>query len=338
MRIKRIILIAVAAVPLFILLLFGMFLIAVVKEDGEAPSYETGQDLPDKVREYAWQVGDVCEKNGIGEYYRYLLAIMAVESGGEGNDVMQSLGQSGLAEEDKTPGLSIETACAYFAALLQKANEVGCDLDTVIQAYNYGADYIDYVAVRGKEHTFALACSYAEVKSNGVKVEYTNPIAIKKNGGWRYDYGNMFYVYLVKQYLEAGELATDTVSAILNEALKYEGWGYVWGGASPETSFDCSGLVQWCYGQAGITLPRTAQEQYDAVQHLEAEEAKPGDLVFFTGTYRTENFITHVGIYAGDGKMFHAGNPIGYANLNTPYWQEHFVCIGRVKQSAGSDT
>ena len=243
---------------------------------------------------------------------------------------MQSLGNSGLTEEEKTPSESIKAAVAYFAMLLQKADTLGCDLDTVIQAYNYGAGYIDYVSARGKTHTFQLSCDFASSKCGGRKVRYDNPVAIAQNGGWRYEYGNMFYVYLVKQYLESEPLPADTANAVLAEAYKYQGWKYVWGGSSPQTSFDCSGLTQWCFGQAGISLPRTAQEQYEAVQHLELEEAQPGDLVFFTKTYKTDNYITHVGIYAGNGRMFHAGNPIGFADLNTSFWKEHFVCIGRV--------
>ena len=236
----------------------------------------------------------------------------------------------GLTEEEKTPSESIKAAVAYFAMLLQKADTLGCDLDAVIQSYNYGAGYIDYISVRGKAHTFQLSCDFASSKCGGRKVKYDNPVAIAQNGGWRYGYGNMFYVYLVKQYLESEPLPADTANAVLAEAYKYQGWKYVWGGSSPQTSFDCSGLTQWCFGQAGVSLPRTAQEQYEAVQHLELEEAQPGDLVFFTKTYKTDNYITHVGIYAGNGRMFHAGNPIGFADLNTNFWKEHFVCIGRV--------
>ena len=71
--------------------------------------------------------------------------------------------------------------------------------------------------------------------------------------------------------------------------------------------------------------------QYDAMEHIPLSEAKPGDLVFFKGTYNTANYITHVGIYAGEGRMYHAGNPIGYADLTTSYWQSHFVSAGRYK-------
>ncbi len=116
----------------------------------------------------------------------------------------------------------------------------------------------------------------------------------------------------------------------MNEALKYEGYKYVFGGASPTTSFDCSGLVQWSYGVAGINLPRTAQMQYDVVSHIPMSEAKAGDLIFFHSTYNAGTYITHVGIYVGDNLMFHAGDPLGYADLSHDYWQQHLVGAGRI--------
>ena len=90
-------------------------------------------------------------------------------------------------EEEKTPSESIKAAVAYFAMLLQKADTLGCDLDSVIQAYNYGAGYIDYVSVWGKAHTFELSCDFASSKCGGRIVKYNNPVAIAQNGGWRYD-------------------------------------------------------------------------------------------------------------------------------------------------------
>jgi len=122
-----------------------------------------------------------------------------------------------------------------------------------------------------------------------------------------------------------------TTQKIMDEALKYQGWKYVFGGDNPNTSFDCSGLVQWCYGKAGINLPRTAQMQYDATQHIPLSQAEPGDLVFFHSTYNSGTLVTHVGIYQGNNRMYHAGNPIGYADLTTAYWQQHLLCGGRVK-------
>ena len=97
-------------------------------------------------------------------------------------------------------------------------------------------------------------------------------------------------------------------------------------------AFDCSGLTQWCYGKAGISLPRTAQAQYDATQHLPLSQAKAGDLVFFHSTYNAGSYVTHVGILVSPTQMYHAGNPIGYADLSSSYWQQHLIGAGRVKQ------
>ena len=184
----------------------------------------------------------------------------------------------------------------------------------------------------GKKHTFNLAESFAREKSGGKKVTYTNPIAVAKNGGWRYGYGNMFYVELVNQYLTVSQVSGELAQKVMNEALKYQGWKYVYGGSNPNTSFDCSGLVQWCYGKVGISLPRTAQAQYDATQHLPLSQAKAGDLVFFHSTYNAGSYVTHVGILVSPTQMYHAGNPIGYADLSSSYWQQHLIGAGRVKQ------
>lgn len=318
-------------IPLFFSFIFFFMLIVQGKEENNsAPRYESGQGVSAEVQAYSALIYQYAEENGIREYARYLFAIMQVETGGQGVDVMQSLAYSGLPEHLKTPEKSIEYGCRYFATLLTQANTVGCDIETVVQAYNYGGGYIDYIAQNGKEHRYTLAVNFAASKSSGVKVVYNNPLAVRMNGGWRYQYGNMFYVYLVKQYLAVDPLSGDVADAVIAEALKYKGWKYVWGGASPQTSFDCSGLVQWCYGTVGIQLPRTVQEQYDAVQHITLEEAEPGDLVFFTRTTDSANYITHVGIYVGNNEMFHAGNPIGYGDLTSTYYKSHFVCAGRI--------
>lgn len=237
----------------------------------------------------------------------------------------------GLPPNSLSTEESIKQGCKYFSELLKSAESKGCDIDTVVQAYNYGGGFIDYVAGHGKKYTYELAVSFAKEKSDGVKVTYKNEISIKENGGWRYKYGNMFYVRLVKQYLAVPSFSDATAQAIFNEALKYQGWKYVYGGSNPNTSFDCSGLVQWCYGKAGISLPRTAQEQYDATQHLPLSQAKAGDLVFFHSTYNAGTYVTHVGIYAGNNRMYHAGNLIGYADLTSSYWQQHLIGAGRVK-------
>ncbi len=253
------------------------------------------------------------------------------ESGGNAKDVMQSSESKGLPPNSLDTEESIEQGCKYFSSLIKTADEKGCDINTVVQSYNYGGGFIGYVSNYGKKYTFDLAQNFSKDKSGGRKVEYKNQISIPINGGWRYNYGNMFYVQLVSQYLIPNGFNDTTVKKIFNEALKYEGWKYVYGGSNPDTSFDCSGLVQWCYNKAGITLPRTAQQQYDATLHIPLKQAKAGDLVFFHSTYNTSGYVTHVGIYAGDNKMFHAGDPIGYADLTSEYWQKHLIGAGRIK-------
>ena len=123
-------------------------------------------------------------------------------------------------------------------------------------------------------------------------------------------------------------LADETFAAILKEAEKYLGFPYVWGGSSPSTSFDCSGFVSYVYNQCGWSFGRLgAQGLYNI--STRTSSPKPGDLVFFTGTYDTPG-ISHVGIYVGDGWMLHCGDPISYANLNTSYWQSHFYAYGKL--------
>ena len=123
-------------------------------------------------------------------------------------------------------------------------------------------------------------------------------------------------------------LDDETFAAILKEAEKYLGFPYVWGGSSPSTSFDCSGFVSYVYNQCGWDFGRLgAQGLYNI--SARTSSPKPGDLVFFTGTYETPG-ISHVGIYVGDGWMLHCGDPISYANLNTSYWQSHFYAYGKL--------
>ena len=123
-------------------------------------------------------------------------------------------------------------------------------------------------------------------------------------------------------------LDDETFAAILKEAEKYLGFPYVWGGSSPSTSFDCSGFVSYVYNQCGWDFGRLgAQGLYNICSRTSSP--RPGDLVFFVGTYDTAG-ISHVGIYVGDGWMLHCGDPISYANLNSSYWQSHLYAYGRL--------
>ncbi len=123
-----------------------------------------------------------------------------------------------------------------------------------------------------------------------------------------------------------------SVQALMEEAAKYLGFPYVWGGSNPSTSFDCSGFVCWVFTNSGVhNLPRTtAQGIYDQCTPVSASDAKAGDIIFFTGTYNSAGAVSHVGIYCGNGTMIHCGDPISYASINSSYWQSHFYSFGRL--------
>ena len=123
-------------------------------------------------------------------------------------------------------------------------------------------------------------------------------------------------------------------AAILSEAVRHLGARYVWGAAGPNT-FDCSGFIHWVFTHAGIgwTHGRTNSQGYFNISTpISPDNARPGDLVFFHSTH-SGSFITHVGIYVGNGQMIHTGgNPAGveFVSIHSPFWQKHFYSFGRV--------
>ena len=134
-------------------------------------------------------------------------------------------------------------------------------------------------------------------------------------------------------YQIPGEALSDpSFATLIGEAEKYLGYPYVWGGSSPSTSFDCSGFVCWVFSNSGVhNLPRTtAQGIYNQCARVSPADAKPGDIIFFTGTYDSGVPVSHVGIYVGNNMMIHCGNPIQYASTGTSYWQQHFYAFGRL--------
>ena len=154
--------------------------------------------------------------------------------------------------------------------------------------------------------------------------------------------GNRDYLWDVNQITGAGggmsyeippeALSDERFARMIREAEKYLGYPYVWGGASPSTRFDCSGFVSWVVNHCGNGWSYgrlTADGLRGVCTYVPPSQAKPGDLIFFQGTYNTSG-ASHVGIYVGNGMMIHCGDPIQYANINTSYWQQHFMCFGRL--------
>ena len=123
-------------------------------------------------------------------------------------------------------------------------------------------------------------------------------------------------------------------AAMIHEAEKYLGYPYVWGGSSPSTSFDCSGFVSWVVNHCGLGWDYGrlgADGLKNVCVYVSPADAKPGDLIFFQGTYDTTG-ASHCGIYVGNGMMIHCGNPIQYTSIETNYWQAHFLCFGRLPE------
>lgn len=278
---------------------------------------------------YIEEVKAEAEANDIEEYVNYLMAIIEVESHGNGSDVMQSSESAGLPPDSfSSAEESIKQGVSYFAECIRKAEEQGCDINTAVQSYNYGNGFVDYIASNGSLYSLELAISFAMEKSNGITTDYANEIAVDYNGGWRYAYGNMFYVQLINQYIYNYEDAT--VQSVIDEAYKFYGWDYVSGGCSPDYGgFDCSGLVQYVYRQAGIDLPRLEKDQFAASTEISLDEILPGDLLFYSNE-TSGGEIGHVAIYLGDGKTFEAGDPVGVYDYIDSWHTKNLLCAGRV--------
>ncbi|MCR4781807.1 MAG: C40 family peptidase [Lachnospiraceae bacterium] len=274
--------------------------------------------ISESVLKYQKIVHKECLKNGINEEYeQYIYIIMDIESHGEGDNPMQYT--NAIPGNPKmTPELSIKYGVEYFGRIIKRGQKKKADLFTMIHAYNYGIGFIDYIEANGNKYTDELAQRFSD--------EQAKKLNVKR-------YGDKEYVHKFQKYFMSDEidgLSDSNFKTIYEEASKYKGRAYVWGGETPEKGFDCSGLTKWCYKKIGIDLPHSAQGQYNLSSHITIENAEPGDLVFFTGTYETSNYITHVEIYIGNNKSIGAGDPIGIHDLTKKYYKEHYVCCGRL--------
>ena len=215
-----------------------------------------------------------------------------------------------FGEEKNMPGSFYDSfvECFVTRSTDDEGNEIvsPCDLDTALSRLG---------SVTGKDVSGITKQQIAELAS---VLRY----GIMTAG----DDGNTYTGPVPSAYSDA------TFAKLMNEATKYIGYPYLWGGSSPSTSFDCSGFVCWSYTHSGVyNLPRTtAQGIYNQCARVSRSEARPGDLVFFTRTYVTNEPVTHIGIYVGDNLMLHCGNPIKYASIDTDYWSSHFYSFGRL--------
>lgn len=230
---------------------------------------------------------------------------------------------------------------------VREGTEVKSAMDGTVARTGYNSTFGNYVVTQDKD---GVQIKYAHLKhitvAEGAAVTTDTVIGITGSTGSAT--GSQLYLELVKDgayynpvfYIAAGEgglygggaaYDDETVRRLFEEAEKYLGMPYVWGGSSPATSFDCSGFVSYVFTNSGVcNMGRlTAQGIYNICTPVSPEEARPGDIIFFTGTYDAGEPVTHVGIYAGDGQMIHCGDPIQYTSINSAYWQSHFYGFGR---------
>lgn len=226
---------------------------------------------------------------------------------------------------------------------LEPGTEVLAAADGVIREVHSGENGSGSLVLETEEGVRLRYVNLSSIRvSAGQAVTAGAVLAVVSSGGnlhLGFEFqGETYHPYF---YLETGEgrlgYGEDAeldarAEALIREAEKYLGMPYVWGGSSPETSFDCSGFVSYVINHSGIGLDvgrQTANGLRNLCTEVSRSEARPGDLIFFQGTYDTPG-ASHVGIYAGNGQMIHCGDPIAYASINTSYWQEHFLSFGRL--------
>lgn len=216
-----------------------------------------------------------------------------------------------------------------------------------VQTAGYSNSYGNYIVIKNDKgyETLYAHCKTLRV-SAGQEVKSGDVIAAVGSTGnstgnhlhieflYKGDYYNpYFYLNTGSSSIYGGgsALTTEKARRLFEEAEKYLGMPYVWGGSSPSTGFDCSGFVSYVFTNSGVyNMGRlTAQGIYDICTPISAAEAQPGDIIFFKGTYDTPG-VSHVGIYTGNGQMIHCGDPIQYTSIETSYWQSHFYAFGRV--------
>lgn len=285
---------------------------------------QTGQNgmanVSPLVEQWRPHVERIAAEFGISEYVELLLAMIAQESGGDAErypDILQSSESAGNAPNTiSDPIKSLEQGIKYFASLVESGKAAGVDTETVLQAYNFGGGYIGYIRdnYNGK-HSEAAARAFSSMMASRM--------------GWS-SYGDVKYVEHVHSHMKfqtgGGAIENyDTMFAVMKD---YEGVPYVFGGNS-KAGIDCSAMSQTIYRSIGISLPRTAQEQYDAVSHIPESQVQKGDLVFFTGTYNSGTYITHVGVYTGNNQFFHAGGNRCQFSALSGYYRQHLAGFGR---------
>ena len=252
------------------------------------------------------------------------------ESFGELDAVLSEI--NGMAEDGEMDGYRVK---AIFYSLFFGADQLRMDGDAYREFADCFVEYEEREDEEGETYTVAVPIASLETVYGNVSEAVGRTVSLE-------DRTNAQRVYALAKYGRAAAggnglwpgaaMGDGTFEALMAEASRYIGYPYVWGGSTPATSFDCSGYICWVYTQSGVyRLSRTtAQGIFDQCAVVPREEAKPGDLIFFTGTYASATPVSHVGIYVGGNQFLHCGSPIGFASLDSPYWSGHYYAVGRL--------
>ncbi|QWH75354.1 glycoside hydrolase (plasmid) [Bacillus mycoides] len=341
---------SVLIVPFLLLMVVGFFLFSLLDQGEGNPSPLTPgigtATVPPEVLKWEPLVRKYAQEFGVEPYVPLMLSLILQESGGRLLDVMQSAEgafntkypkiQNGIPD----PDYSIWCGVQEFKHSITIANVQGpSDINRIklaLQTYNFGPGFLNYINSNGGEYSLELAKSFALKMANGrTECGFRSPFC----------YGDFSYVEKILKYytvnaeggtgnvvLGAGDgpgdsMANQKFNEIMSLISPYDGYPYVFGGRKPPY-FDCSGLIEWSYNQLGIRISGTAADMYN--QTVPVDKPAPGDLVFFSNTYKPG--ISHIGVYIGNNKMFNAGGThLHYADLSQKYWAEHFSGIRRVK-------
>ena len=337
-------------VGIILLLIAGMLGAGGAKQQEQISGNIGGsKNLDPDVERWRGLVEKEAAAQGMQDYISLLLAIIQIESGGRGTpDIMQSSESAGYGrpnvfqteEESVRQGVKHLKDCLLALKAFNRGYEN--NVKALAQAYNYGNYFATWLGNRGGDYSLEVAEEYSRTvvapslgNTTGITTSYVNETSLRVGKPYRYvDGGNFHYGELISEYIGgSGANISGDFKTVLTEIEKFQGWPYVWGGKNPTQGFDCSGLTSWGLKQIGIDLPSYALSQYELTEPIDPSQAQPGDLIFFKGTYQSPDHISHVGFYIDENTMYDSENAgIGYHSWKTPYWQQHFAGIHRVKR------
>lgn len=323
---------------LLFLLIVVLMMVGAAQTTDTSSSSVSSENISPEVEKYRSVVTQYCQQDGIPNMVDAILAIMMQESGGTGNDVMQSSESLGSPPDSLSPEDSIRAGVAAFARNYKTAQEVKHNqFETALQGYNFGNGYVSWAIKRDGGYTKENAVEFARIHSHGQKR------IIGAQGKYVWAYGDQDYVDHVERYLTVNDgkgslpsLGAQAETAISQGEKLIGHTTYVFGGGRSESDikagrFDCSSFVHYAFAKAGINVGWTTDQLVSEGQRIPANEAKRGDLVFFD-TYKKNG---HVGILLGNGQFLacNTSNGVEISSLSNSYWKSvyHGVIVRVVK-------